>query len=65
MALLHWPGFESGGTAWFPDLTASALSLHPLAAPLGAMGIVLPAAIATAYVANIDLSFARLPVGKA
>ena len=24
MATAHWPGFDSGGMLWFPDLTAAA-----------------------------------------
>ena len=35
MSLNSWPGFSSGGTAWFADLTLPAMDLTNMVAPLG------------------------------
>lgn len=35
MSLQKWPGFESGGAAWFPDLTLPALDFASMTAPMG------------------------------
>ena len=38
MSLNSWPGFSSGGTAWFTDLTLPAMDLANMVAPLGEGG---------------------------
>lgn len=63
MALQAWPGFDSGGVLWFQDLTLPALAFHPLSAPLGALGIAVPAITAVALIANVDRAFSRVPSG--
>ena len=35
MAVQGWPGFSSGGVAWFPNLTLPAMDLTSLTAPMG------------------------------
>lgn len=35
MALSSWPGFDTGGVAWFKDLNLPALDLTTLTAPMG------------------------------
>jgi membrane protein insertase Oxa1/YidC/SpoIIIJ len=57
MALQHWPGFDTGGTAWFSDLTAPALDFTTLATPMGIAGVILPLTVAVAMYANIDAAF--------
>jgi YidC/Oxa1 family membrane protein insertase len=57
MARDRWPGFESGGTAWFPDLTAPAVDVVTLTTPMGIAGVVLPLTVAVAMYANIDAAF--------
>jgi tetratricopeptide (TPR) repeat protein len=57
MALQRWPGFDTGGTAWFPDLTAPALDFTTLSTPMGMAGVVLPLTVAVAMYANIDAAF--------
>eukprot|EP00891_Asterochloris_glomerata_P004420 jgi/Astpho2/4420/fgenesh1_pg.00067_%23_28_t len=65
MAVAHWPGFETGGLFWFTDLTAPALRLAELTAPLGSLGAALPAVVAAALFANIKRSFDTPPAGTA
>ena len=65
MAAAHWPGFETGGLFWFTDLTAPALRLAELTAPLGSLGAALPAVVAAALFANIKRSFDTPPAGTA
>ncbi len=38
MSITGWPGFSSGGAAWFPDLTMPALDLANMVAPMGGCG---------------------------
>ncbi|KAL4523864.1 hypothetical protein Ndes2526B_g08095 [Nannochloris sp. 'desiccata'] len=57
MALQRWPGFNTGGTAWFLDLTAPALDVATLSTPMGIAGVVLPLTVAVAMYANIDAAF--------
>ncbi|KAK9816818.1 hypothetical protein WJX72_005353 [[Myrmecia] bisecta] len=63
MTLSHWPGMDAGGLLWFSDLTKPALDLHLLAAPLGSVGVVIPAAVAAVMFANVDVSFGRAALG--
>lgn len=35
MSITGWPGFSTGGAAWFPDLTMPALDLANMVAPMG------------------------------
>ena len=65
MAAAHWPGFETGGLLWFTDLTAPALRLAELSAPLGSLGAALPAVVAAALFVNIKRSFDIPPAGTA
>jgi len=57
MALQRWPGFDTGGTAWFPDLTSPAVDVATLTTPMGMAGVVLPLTVAVAMYANIDATF--------
>ncbi|PWA50546.1 hypothetical protein CTI12_AA472520 [Artemisia annua] len=50
MALDHYPGFESGGTLWFQNLTEL---------PHGATGCIFPLLIATMHLVNVRLSFEK------
>jgi len=43
-----------GGTAWFPDLTATAVDLASATAPMGISGAILPIAVAGALFANVN-----------
>eukprot|EP00887_Chlorella_sp_A99_P004592 scaffold4.g4592.t1 len=58
MSLTNWPGFATGGVAWFPDLTLPAMDLAALSAPLGTAGCLLPIGIALSMFANIQSGFA-------
>ncbi|DBA80543.1 hypothetical protein WJX77_009280 [Trebouxia sp. C0004] len=57
MSASDWPGFHTGGLFWFTDLCRPALDLAAVNAPLGSWGIVLPAGVALAMLANIQRSF--------
>lgn len=35
MSLSGWPGFSTGGAAWFPDLTQPAVDFAAMTAPMG------------------------------
>ena len=52
-ALAWW----TGGLLWFSDLCQPALNLADAAAPLGSLGMILPAGVALAMFANIQRSF--------
>lgn len=54
MAAQQWPGFSTGGLAWFTDLTSGALVLEPISAPLGSAGIILPATVVGLLLANVN-----------
>ena len=54
-----WPGFENGGLWWFTDLSLPALSFNTIAAPMGTLGIILPAAMAGLTFANVQQTFSR------
>lgn len=68
MALVKWQGMSTGGTAWFPDLTLPALDLSSTyvqqVAPLGTLGVVLPAVVTAAMFANVNLAFGRIGSGR-
>ncbi|EFN57373.1 hypothetical protein CHLNCDRAFT_142761 [Chlorella variabilis] len=57
MSLSGWPGFSTGGGAWFPDLTLPAMDLATWTAPMGMAGVVLPVGIVLSMLANIDAAF--------
>lgn len=63
MASQHWPGFEAGGFLWFSNLNLAAVTWHPMDAPMGAVGIALPTAVAVGLLASLDQSFGRLQAG--
>lgn len=50
MSLSHHPGFDSGGTLWFQNLTEY---------PHGALGLIFPFCIATLHFTNVQLSFEK------
>lgn len=57
-----WPGFVTGGTLYFKDLTAPAVYLQTLSTPLGTMGAVMPLSLVLLYISSIDLAAgARVP----
>ncbi|KAL6770326.1 OXA1 [Auxenochlorella protothecoides x Auxenochlorella symbiontica] len=64
LAATHWPGLEVGGLAWFTDLTLPALELGSVAAPMGSLGLVLPAAIILSISSVLDAAL-RVPGGEA
>lgn len=51
----------AGGLFWFTDLCQPALNLAAASAPLGSIGVVLPAGVALAMFANIQRSFGVNP----
>ena len=53
--------FFTGGVLWFSDLCQPALDLAAATAPLGSIGVVLPAGVALAMFANIQRSFGVTP----
>ena len=63
MAVSNWPGFDTGGTLWFGDLTQRALDLASLQAPMGPVGVLLPAAVVLLMLVTIDSSFGPLTQG--
>lgn len=66
MAGVPWPGFESGGLAWFSDLTLTSVkwSEAGLMAPMGPYGIILPAAVTGLMFANLQIGFAKPGKGE-
>ncbi|KAL3155998.1 hypothetical protein ABBQ32_012987 [Trebouxia sp. C0010 RCD-2024] len=61
MSASAWPGFGTGGLFWFTDLCEPALKLAAASAPLGSIGVLLPAGVALAMFANIQRSFGATP----
>lgn len=57
MSLNNWPGFSSGGTLWFPDLTQAAVDWASMTVPMGLPGSILPLAVTLAYLGNIEMAF--------
>ena len=51
----------TGGLLWFSDLCQPALNLAAATAPLGSVGVILPAGVAVAMFANIQRSFGVTP----
>ena len=51
----------AGGLFWFTDLCEPALNLAAVSAPLGSIGVALPAGVALAMFANIQRSFGATP----
>ena len=64
MAVSHWLGFDTGGTLWFENLTQPALDAAHMAAPMGPMGVVLPASVVMLMLMNIDSAFTPLSQGR-
>ena len=54
----------TGGLLWFSDLCQPALNLAAVAAPVGSLGMVLPAGVALAMFANIQRSFGVTDTSK-
>lgn len=52
-------GFNSGGIAWFVDLTLPAVDVGTMIAPMGSYGGVLPMLTAAALFANVNANFAQ------
>ena len=63
MAGIPWPGFQTGGVAWFSDLSFPAIVWEPLAAPLGSSGAILPVAAAGLLFANLNQAFGGVSEG--
>lgn len=63
MAVTNWPGFDTGGTLWFGDLTLRALDLGSLQAPMGPVGVLLPGTVVLLMLITIDSSFGPLTQG--
>ena len=61
LAVHRWPGVEQGGFAWFGDLTLPALDYGAWVAPMGVLGLLLPAAIVLNTSASLDAAL-RLPI---
>ena len=61
LAFAATPGLDSGGVAWFTDLTPPAFTYDAasLAAPMGSYGAVLPMMVAGLMFANLSQAFAR------
>lgn len=64
LAAARWPGLETGGLAWFSDLTLPALEYSSLTAPMGSLGLVLPAAVILS-ISNVLDGALRVPEGEA
>lgn len=54
----------TGGLLWFSDLCQPALNLAAVTAPVGSLGMVLPAGVALAMFANIQRSFGVTDTSK-
>jgi hypothetical protein len=55
-----WPGLDTGGALWFPDLTLPAVAAAAgggLVLPMGAAGLALPLAVTGMMLASIRLGF--------
>ena len=65
MALADWPGFATGGPVWAADLTAGAVDVATLTAPLGLAGGALPAAVAALTLASATVGPGRAAASAA
>lgn len=63
MAFQPIEGLETGGIAWFTDLTLPAITINSWNAliPMGNYGIILPVAVTGLTLANIDQAFSNPP----
>jgi tetratricopeptide (TPR) repeat protein len=57
MALAHWPGLETQGALWFPDLTLVPLVVETLEQPMGTPGLIMPSVLVAMTLTSLRLGF--------
>lgn len=64
MAGAHWPGLDTQGILWFPDLTLVPLVVESLEQPMGPSGFILPSILVAMTLTSLRMGFGATNASK-